>query len=129
MEMFETQLAPLAQSSQAARMWVRPKLQAWNFGGVADEVELLLSELVSNVVEHVGEPMSVRLTQHDGRVRVEVDDPSEVAPVVRAPDLRAEGGRGMRLIASFADRWGTVVHSDDGKTVWFELGGAHAARS
>ena len=129
MEMFETEFAPMPQSSQAARMWVRPKLQAWNFGGVAAEVELLLSELVSNVVEHVGEPMSVRLTRHDGRVRVEVDDPSEVAPVVRAADLRDEGGRGMRLIASFADCWGTVVHSHDGKTVWFEVAGERDASS
>jgi len=127
--MFETELASSPQSSHAARMWVRPKLQAWNFGGVADEVELLLSELVTNVVEHVGEPMWVRLTRHDDRVRVEVDDPSAMAPVVRAPDLGDVGGRGMRLIASFADRWGTVLHSHDGKTVWFELAGERASSS
>jgi anti-sigma regulatory factor (Ser/Thr protein kinase) len=129
MEMFQTELAPLPHSSHAARMWARPKLQAWNCGGVADEVELLLSELVSNVVEHVGAPMSVRLRRLDDTVRVEVDDPSEVAPVVRAPDVGDERGRGMRLIASFADRWGTELHSRDGKTVWFELVGPRAASS
>ena len=129
MEMYETELAPLPQSSHAARMWVRPKLEAWHLDGVADEVELLLSELVSNVVEHVGAPMSVRLSRHDDSVRVEVHDPSDVAPVVRVPDLSDEGGRGMRLIASFADRWGTDLRSRDGKTVWFELSGERASTS
>jgi hypothetical protein len=54
---------------------------------------------------------------------VEVDDPRAVAPVVRAAGISDDGGRGMRLVAAMADRWGADMRADAGKTVWFELSG------
>ncbi|QIB47791.1 ATP-binding protein [Streptomyces aureoverticillatus] len=33
-----------------------------------------------------------------------------------------ESGRGLALVAAFADRWGTEVGPEPRKTVWAELG-------
>jgi hypothetical protein len=40
-------------------------------------------------------------------------EPADAAP-------HAESGRGMRIVATLADRWG-VENAGDGKAVWFEL--------
>ena len=101
-------------------------LQAWNLEGAGEHTELLLSELVSNVVRHVGGPMAVRLSRRDGIIRIEVDDASAAALVVDHPGPDGEG-RGMLLIVALAARWGTEMHPGHGKTVWFEIEGASCA--
>jgi len=121
MDSFETQLPPTGQSPQIAREWVRATLEGLGASAVATHSDLLVSQLVANVVRHVCEPMQVRLIRQDGTVRVEVDDPNALPPVMRRPDIAEEHGRGLLLVASLAARWGANQHPDDGKTVWFEL--------
>jgi anti-sigma regulatory factor (Ser/Thr protein kinase) len=118
---FETQLACSPTAPRLARAWVRPKLQGWNLDGLGEVIELLLSELVANVVQHVRKPMVVRLSRNEGVIRVEVDDASATAPVLEHPEPDDENGRGIFLIAALAARWGTHAHSGDTKTVWFEI--------
>jgi len=100
---------------------MRPQLDRWSLAPVADTAQLLVTELVSNVVRHVGEPVTVRMQHRSETIRVEVDDTSARPPEVREPDPASEGGRGLALVATLASRWGTDVHPADGKTVWFEL--------
>jgi anti-sigma regulatory factor (Ser/Thr protein kinase) len=100
---------------------MRPQLDQWSLAPVSDTAQLLVTELVSNVVCHVGAPMTVRMTRGADAVRVEVEDPSAQLPEAREPDPASEGGRGLALVATLASRWGTDVHPADGKTVWFEL--------
>jgi len=121
METFETELPPTPKSPHIAREWVRASLERLGDSSVAPSTELLVSELVANVVRHVCEPMQVRLIRQDRTVRVEVDDPSALPPVIRDPDIAEDHGRGLLLVAALAARWGTSQHPDDGKTVWFEL--------
>jgi hypothetical protein len=123
MEMFETRLPPSPAASQLAREWLRPKLHAQHLDGLTDTTELLLTELIANVVRHVGAPMAIRLLCAEGAVRVEVDDPSLEPPVVRRFDVDGETGRGLLLLAALSRRWGTKRLPDAaGKTVWFEVG-------
>ena len=97
---------------------------------LAPEIEstllLLVCELVNNAVRHGGagedEVIELELGALDGgRVMVQVSDPGtgfEHTP--RDQPLDEEGGWGLVLIESMAERWG-VEH--DGRTrVWFELG-------
>ncbi|MFJ1644216.1 ATP-binding protein [Streptomyces sp. NPDC088258] len=56
----------------------------------------------------------------DGDLLVEVSDPLPDPPVERAPGPDDERGRGLRLVACSARRWGTR-RGKTGKTVWFEL--------
>lgn len=87
---------------------------------VAETVELLTSEVVTNAIVHADAAPSlvVRLTQ--GRVRVEVHDHHAGVPVRRRPDPLAVSGRGMEIVDRLAREWG-VEHVPNGKRVWFEV--------
>ncbi|WP_189186502.1 ATP-binding protein [Streptomyces albiflavescens] len=97
-----------------------------HLGGPCPEVQLCVSELVGNVIRHVGEgtPVRVRVTRAGGRTRVEVTDPDPRAlPVLLHATGACESGRGLVLLDSLALRWG-VKQGSAWKTVWCELGEA-----
>ncbi|MFF3375883.1 ATP-binding protein [Streptomyces sp. NPDC002680] len=102
---------------------LRSAVREW-FG---EDVQLCVTELVGNVIRHVGEgvPVAVRVARVDGaRVRVEVDDPDPRAlPVLLSATGADESGRGLALLGALAVRWGVEVDAE-GKTVWCELAGA-----
>lgn len=92
---------------------------------VAD-VMLVVSELVTNAVEHAASSTCLRAELGDDRLRLEVDDTSSVEPVVRDPDParldvpRARGGFGLRIVSALAADWGWTS-TPTGKSVWVEL--------
>ncbi len=112
--------AQVRSPHQLARAFLRTALGTWKLDGFGGVTELLVSELVANVVTHVGSPMTLRVHRTPSTMRVEIDDPSTEAPVVRHPDQTDEHGRGVLLVDQLANAWG-VEPRDDGKTVWFEL--------
>lgn len=120
MESVETQLPSSVSSPQLARAFLRSTLETWRLDGFGEVTELLVTELVANVVTHVGAPMTLRVLHDPATMRVELEDPSSVVPVVRHPDAADEHGRGILLVDQLANSWG-VEPRPDGKTVWFEL--------
>ena len=86
---------------------------------------LLVSELATNAVRHAGARdfvVEVQTFPDEGRVWIGVTDTDPGLPVLRAPSVTAEHGRGLRLVASLSDRWGARRRRDTTeKTVWFEL--------
>ncbi len=60
-------------------------------------------------------------TDHE-RIVIQVWDADEQTPVAQQPDLDAEHGRGLLLVESLSDGWGTYrpQHSN-GKIVWAVL--------
>ncbi|BBC96387.1 ATP-binding protein [Streptomyces griseofuscus] len=89
------------------------------------DVRLCATELLTNVIEHVGDgtPVRVRLVAPDGpgRTRVEVTDPDpRRMPALLSAAETAECGRGLVLVAALAERWG-VERGPGGKTVWCEV--------
>ncbi len=86
----------------------------------ADDVLLLVSELVTNACRHGSAPY--RLTLHPTRrgIRVEVTDTGDTLPAVGPDQPTRPGGFGMRLIDTLAGSWGVTPHPT-GKTVWCEL--------
>ncbi len=115
-------LPPSARSVPVARHLAREVLLAWRAPQDATDVELLVTELVANVVDHVrGESvLSLELEYSDGWLRIAVADGSAVRPVVG--ELRGDQprGRGMQIVDAIADEWG-VEDVDGGKRVWFSL--------
>lgn len=113
------ELLALPKAVPEVRRTVRDHL-----GGPCPEVQLCVSELLTNVIAHVGEatPVTVRLFRTpDGRTRLEVTDPDPHAWLIaRRPDLDDERGRGLLLLDAVACRWG-VWPFPVGKTVWCEL--------
>ncbi|MGX2994753.1 ATP-binding protein [Streptomyces sp. JNUCC 64] len=110
-----------------ARALVRGQLGDWGLESLGDLTVLLVSELVTNSLRYASGPIGVRLVRPPrppGTLLVEVSDPLP-EPLPEPPrghhaDTEAEGGRGLRLVASTSRRWGTRP-GRSGKTVWFEL--------
>ena len=118
--------ADLRQISEV-RGELRDAVRRWGIGDLADTVELLTSELVTNALVHTDRDalLTARLYQEGGsegpaRLRVEVDDESDLWPRRRTPGEQASSGRGLMLVEALADAWG-VDPRGTGKRMWFEL--------
>ncbi|MFJ6832106.1 ATP-binding protein [Streptomyces sp. NPDC091209] len=98
------------------------QLNRWGMPTAVDEAELLVTELATNVVRHVGEGASATLIieLRGERLRLEVHDKSRVLPSPNAADCYSECGRGLHLLAALAVDWGTVL-TVAGKAVWCEI--------
>ena len=83
------------------------------------DLQLAVSELVTNAIRHGEDPVTLTVTPHDGAVRVEVTD-GNPSLFVRAGEDLDEGQRGLRLIDAVCTAWGWHP-VDGGKCVWCEL--------
>ncbi|WP_328691365.1 ATP-binding protein [Streptomyces caniferus] len=112
------------ESAGTARLLVRVALAAWNLDDLAEDGALIVSELVSNAVQHARRD-SIRVVVERTAlrtVRVAVADFSRARPVPRAPGDGGEDGRGLILLAALAADWGTDERRW-GKVVWADLEG------
>ncbi|MFJ4625458.1 MULTISPECIES: ATP-binding protein [unclassified Streptomyces] len=119
------ELLAAAKAVPEARRAVREHL-----GVPCPEVQLCVSELLTNVIKHLGEgtPVTLTVTHAPGRTRVSVTDPEPYAwLVVRDAGPDDENGRGLLLLDAVALRWG-VTQGSEGKTVWCELESPHPHR-
>lgn len=95
------------------------RLERWDLEHLTFTTGLIISELVTNALRYGSPPVRLRLI-HDHAVLVcEVIDGSSTAPHLRRAEISDEGGRGLFLVAQFADRWGTR-HLARGKIIWTE---------
>jgi len=106
----------------AAREWSRRAVQRWRLGETAEAIEHLVSELVTNSVEHAEcVSVTVLLIYGDGVLRLEVRDQDAAhIPVLKHPEPSDLGGRGLVIVQALSDRWGVRV-TDSGKAVWCDF--------
>lgn len=83
-----------------------------------ENTELMVSELVTNAVQHAKKPVTLRLVR-TSVLRCEIGDDSPQLPRRRRAGLDEERGRGLELVAKCADDWGST-RLGGGKMVWFE---------
>jgi anti-sigma regulatory factor (Ser/Thr protein kinase) len=116
---FAVGLVAVPKAVPELRLAVREHL-----GRPCPELQLCVSELLTNVITHLGEgtPVTLRITGRAARVRVELTDPDPRArPVLRRAAATDESGRGLALLDAVALRWGVDRGEDGTKTVWCEL--------
>lgn len=101
-----------------ARKRAAAQLDAWGLDDAVFTTELVVSELVTNAIRYGGDPIRLRLIR-DTALICEVFDGSSTAPHLRRARIFDEGGRGLLLVASLTERWGTR-YSSTGKTIWAE---------
>ncbi|MER5917393.1 SpoIIE family protein phosphatase [Streptomyces sp. NPDC001982] len=94
------------------------QLEAWGLEDIAFATELILSELITNAIRYGTQPIKVRML-HDRSLICEVSDGSSTSPHLRRAATTDEGGRGLFLVAQFAERWGTR-YFPRGKVIWSE---------
>ncbi|QEV18463.1 ATP-binding protein [Streptomyces alboniger] len=115
-----------------ARDYTRQALHAWGWlpadgadrQAAAEDVLLVVSELVTNACLHAEGPDELWLSC-DGKVlRIEVSDKGAGQPAPRTPHRAGRpGGHGMFIVQRLCLDWGVVRNPDaTGKTVWAELG-------
>ncbi|WP_328496100.1 ATP-binding protein [Streptomyces sp. NBC_00414] len=112
-----------AEEVSALRSALRGHLGRWGLDELIDTAQLCVSELVSNVITHVGPgtPATLIVSKEGAGLRIEVHDPDTRAlPTLRNEGVDSESGRGMDLITAVTDRWGVQLLADM-KMTWCEL--------
>ncbi|WP_240434984.1 SpoIIE family protein phosphatase [Streptomyces sp. YIM 130001] len=151
-----TALPGTSRAPAAARRFVRAALTEWTAtagpvpGGradrldgpvaesLADDADVVVSELVTNAVVHAGTPVDLvcriapcaaqeaaGVPDDAPALVVEVTDHHPARPVHDAhggqrADREAEFGRGLQLVATLCESWG-VTYRTGSKTVWARL--------
>jgi two-component sensor histidine kinase len=108
-------------------------MSEWGLGNLADTIELVVSELVTNAVkasmDRDGRPrytddhglacIHLRLSTDREAALVEVWDENLKLPQLTRAGSDDESGRGLMLVDSLAERWGwDFPSSGTGKVVW-----------
>ncbi|MDX3246113.1 ATP-binding protein [Streptomyces sp. ME18-1-4] len=115
-----------------ARDFARQALYAWGWlpaatadrRAAAEDVLLVVSELVTNACLHAEGPDRMVLGCDKKVIRVEVSDRGTGQPAPRTPHRAGRpGGHGMFIVQRLCLDWGVVrAPGIAGKTVWAELG-------
>ncbi|WMX44349.1 ATP-binding protein [Streptomyces roseicoloratus] len=90
----------------------------------AEDVLLLVSEVVTNACLHADGPEELVLRHSAGRLRVEVYDGNPAHPRARVPRSPAmPGGHGLMVLDRLAGAWGSEAKPNGapGKVVWLEV--------
>jgi anti-sigma regulatory factor (Ser/Thr protein kinase) len=113
---------PNPRSVTLARHRTARLVTEWGYPALAGDVILVVSELMTNALLHGSlrnRLICLRLTTTDTELRVEVSDPrGERLPCARDATGEDQFGRGLTLVGTLADDWGTGLRLGVGKTVW-----------
>lgn len=115
-----TDLPAVAGAVREGRAFLTEALVSWGCGAVADDALLLLSETLTNAVQHAEGPIGLRVRRTATDLTVEVSDRSPHLPQPRLAADDEESGRGLLLVRTLAEGWG-VRPTDEGKTTWFTV--------
>jgi len=130
-------VAALPTATPCARLHARNISCEWGLNDLADTIELIVSELVTNAVkasmdhnerprftnEHGLACIHLRLSTDGMAALVEVWDENFKLPEPAQASLDDESGRGLMLVDALAARWGwEMPRSGRGKIVWALVG-------
>jgi two-component sensor histidine kinase len=117
-ELLEAELPRERGCTALARRLVEQQFEGVLNGQALEDLKLVVSELVDNAYVHGRGQIRLRLGQQADRVRVDVMDEGQEAPIkIRQLGVRG-GGHGLRLVDHLCLAWGAVP----GQThVWCEL--------
>jgi anti-sigma regulatory factor (Ser/Thr protein kinase) len=129
-------LPPEGASVSHLRRRVAATLSQWDKPDLIDDAVLCAGELASNAILHTRRPYDVTVRRAGDGVRVEVIDsqprlvPLAVPTLGTATDITgtANTGRGLRIIATLASRWGYTT-TNTAKSVWAELSASSQTRN
>jgi anti-sigma regulatory factor (Ser/Thr protein kinase) len=120
------ELAALPTAVGSARKHARAIALEWGLPTLADNTELIVSELVTNSIqatEHLRsnnlEIPVVRLSLASDLqgILIRVWDPSSQMPIHHNAGPDDDSGRGLMMVSCLASEWGTYRKSN-GKVVW-----------
>lgn len=117
----ELHVPPSLTAAAQAREFVRGYCESQELPYLAENVELVVSELVTNAVVHAQTRIRVRIEELPFCVRLTVYDEAVDLPLLslasRVSALE-EGGRGVWIVDACSVEWGTDLHALEGKSTW-----------
>lgn len=115
------ELEPVIGAARRCRELVTEACGRWDLPALTGPGCIVVTELVNNVVAHARTPMIVLVGVRRDAMAVAVRDRSDTVPQFGGPvPVTSYGGRGLFIIDSVADRWGSLP-LESGKVVWAVL--------
>jgi signal transduction histidine kinase len=112
---------PPVQAVPHTREQVAVVLAEWGLSGEPVEPTLLVvTELLSNAIDHAHGPVRLSVELSAETVHVEVRDATPHPPLLRPPDPMRARGRGMQFVEALSMRWGWTA-APPGKVVWADV--------
>ncbi len=132
------ELGALPSAVPCARLHARQVVWEWGLRALADPVELIVSELVTNGLQasegltgsrYAGRwtpgvpPLRLWLHGDDKRIVIQVWDGNDKLPIRQMANASAESGRGLLLVEAVSTTWGSYqAQGSTGKVVWALVG-------
>jgi anti-sigma regulatory factor (Ser/Thr protein kinase) len=109
-----------------ARRAVADACHQWGLPDLAIPASMVVSELVTNVIEHTGSDVRMEVILRGAFLHIRVHDRDADEPVLGPPlgegDIARDGGRGLRLVERYSTAWGWLARDDrPGKVIWATL--------
>jgi hypothetical protein len=126
-------LEPGPDAPSLARNLVSDACLAWGMTDMLHGARMVMSELVTNALEHAGTPMTVVVSRRGSGLHMAVADESAVAPRIRQPARPRPGeplddrGHGLLIVGAVATIWSSMP-TPTGKVVWAVLTPGHEDR-
>lgn len=114
------QLPADPHAGRTARRVLEEVCSRWRLDPLLDSAQMIVTELVTNAVQYVGEPIELCVTVRQQVLRIAVSDRSRVLPVLPGVGTESPSAGGLRLVGYLASRCG-VIPTVWGKTVWADL--------
>ncbi|MFN2562651.1 MAG: ATP-binding protein [Jatrophihabitans sp.] len=111
--------APDLSNIAQARRWLTHELAAGLHApaNLVADVELVLSELLTNAIKAGASRVSVELNADSERILLTVADDAAGRVVLRTPTADAPSGRGLPIVELISSAWGVDTRRA-GKKVW-----------
>jgi anti-sigma regulatory factor (Ser/Thr protein kinase) len=125
-------LRPDPEAPSAARNLVSDACLAWGLAHLLHPSRLVMSELVTNAVEHAGTEITVVVTRRGNGLYLSVGDGDPRMPRLLRPARPRKGmplderGRGLQTVHETAELWGAMP-TTGGKVVWATVRGRRTA--
>jgi anti-sigma regulatory factor (Ser/Thr protein kinase) len=119
-------LGPLPSAVPCARLHAKHVFREWGLAHVAEDAELIVSELMTNALNAVKsprdcQPITLRLLASREYLLIQVWDALTAAPAPRPHAIDSETGRGLEIVTLLSDRWGYYHPAEGGKVTWAAL--------
>ncbi|MEU8797129.1 ATP-binding protein [Spirillospora sp. NPDC048819] len=115
---FRRDLFPVPSSVRLGRDLAEVHLNKWGLAAMADNVALIVSELLTNAIAASRGMVTMRLLMDSETLTIEVTDASPSRPRRKRATANDIGGRGLQIIEFLAESWGDRPSPDGGKVVW-----------
>jgi anti-sigma regulatory factor (Ser/Thr protein kinase) len=117
------ELGALASAVPCARLHTTHILREWNLEHLADNAELIVSELATNALKaswslHGTPPITLRLRADRESLIIAVADALPAPPQPQPHEIDADSGRGLEIVAVLSESWGYYHPESGGKVVW-----------